>query len=131
MNQVVRGLRSKLPRLRQVSRALQSVVDNVWPELETLVNVHVDSHGTWATKFWKRVRTACRKCSQAYRKRKMVLQGTRDAIEGAQGESEGPDGEEMDVVSRMQRTAPPWRRERNPRDKWLRHRDESPRRRPP
>ena len=73
MNQVVKGLRSKLPSLRQVSRSLQAVVVNVWPELEPLVNVHADSHGSWTTKFWKRVRTACRKCSRAYRKRKWCL----------------------------------------------------------
>ena len=143
-NQVVRGQRSKLPSLRQVSRSLQAIVDNVWPELAPLVNVHADSHGSWTTKFWKRVRTACRKCSRAYRKRKVVLS---EAKQTAEGEGQGNDvpvcekddseelrenaGEEMDVVSTMQRTTPPWRREYRPRDKWLRHRDESPRRRRP
>ena len=145
-NYMIRGLRSKLPSLRQVSRAIQTAVDNVWPDLEPLVNVHVDSHATWTSKFWKRVRTACRKCSHSYRKRKAVLQeareGTRDAereennarpvCENGEGREPQEDvEEEMDVVSTMQRAVPPWRRQYNPRAKWLRDRDESPRRRRP
>ena len=57
-----RGVRSRLESLRQVSRALQEVADDIWPSVEYAVDLQ------WLSKFWKSTRGICRRAAQRARR---------------------------------------------------------------
>ena len=141
-NQVARGLQSRLPAIRQVSRMLESAMVDLWDGLSGLVNVHTNQNGKWATRFWKKVRMQARRVSRTAKHNKEILAnremdaeedaGNDDACQepgghGAEAATSSSqqrpvrkqDEEEMDVVSTMQRGLPPWRSKPEPRDKWL------------
>ena len=139
-NLVVRGLQSRLPAIRQVSRQLDTAIAGFWEGLEGIMNVH--QNGKWVTRFWKRIRTQARRVSRTAKQNKQILKDMEvdvaEDIENAAICSQEPDAsetratssghrervqeahdEEMDVVSAMQRSTPPWRSRPEPRDKWL------------
>ena len=132
-----------------MSRALLNAVDSFWEDLQSKMNVHKDSHGTWVSKVWKKIRAVCRRCAREAKQRRQLLEGVRGDVMDVEGhEREAPVGEmqtmegecmaeqeapEGDVMSTMQSSSsrtPPWRRNHEPRDKWLKP-DDSPRRRRP
>ena len=63
-----RGLRSRLESLRQVSGAIQQVVQELWPSVENMEEAPSDAHSRWLTNFWKSIRAVCRRAAQRARR---------------------------------------------------------------
>ena len=80
-----RGLRSRMPSLRQVSRRLSAVQQTWFMALQQHMNVHSNKHSAWASRFWTRVRWACRAASQRHarrvRRQEREAQAVMDVVE--------------------------------------------------
>ena len=83
-----RGLRSRMPSLRQVSRRL-CAIQNTWAaSLNHYMNVHSNHHASWASRFWTKVRRTCRMASRRHGKKE--VEGQRQE---AMVQADGPDGD--------------------------------------
>ena len=72
-NYVLRGVRSRLPSMRQFERELRGVLEAWWVQLRHLQNNHADCHANWVWTYWGRVRSRCRAASRRAVQRQRVL----------------------------------------------------------
>ena len=63
-----RGMRSKLESLRQVSGAIQEVVQELWPSVEHVEAEPSEIYSRWLTNFWQSTRAVCRRAAQRFRR---------------------------------------------------------------
>ena len=93
-NFVRRGLRGRMPALRQISfsSSYEFVINELWPSVARAIKLHTNSNGEWIESFWRRARSECRRAWRNHRRQEARGQVVpRNQEEGDQMDvDEGP-----------------------------------------
>ena len=102
---VARNMKSKLPSMRQVCQALQTVLNEHAGKVGEAKREMAQSHQEWSRRYWKRVRSKCRQAIAKHRRKqnrerlaKEKRQKQECATDEPQQQTEMEEGEAMNLM---------------------------------